>query len=830
MGNERRLLTLAAPVALALLAGTAAAEPPDRTGAPYLVVHTPRVSELPLEESRADVSIAGVIARVRVTQVYRNESSVPIEASYVFPASTRAAVFAMRMKVGTRTIEAKIEERRAARHQYERAKQEGRSAALLEEERANVFRMNVANILPGDRIVAVLDYTELLVPEDGTYAFIYPTVVGPRYTGNRGGAEPAGLDGAPAAAVGEGGEEPAQSLRPEDAWTASPTLPAGAPPPYRWGMSVKLSAGMPVASVRSPSHTISPRFEPGRVVRVEVDDEKGGDRDFILEYRLQGDDIETGLLLYPGEKESFFLMMMEPPERLVPTSIPPREYVFIIDVSGSMAGFPLETAKQTVREVIEGLRVQDRFNILTFAGGNAVLADESLYATSDNVERALSELDRLQGSGGTEILSALQRALALPRSPEMSTTFAVITDGFIDVEPEVFSLIRSSLGEANLFAFGIGTSVNRLLIEGMARAGMGQPFVVTSAESAAEEAARFRVHIQSPVLTNVRATFESFEAYDVEPVVLPDLFASRPIVLFGKYRGAPTGLIRISGSNAAGPFERAIEVSRFVPSDDHTALRYLWARDRIARLADLASVGEAKQAKEEVTRLGLAHNLLTPYTSFLAVDSMVRNTSGTPPRKVRQPVSLPRGVSHCELAPGPLGSAAGTNGSGSGSGSGGLGTSGIGTGGGGHGSAIGLGSYGTAGYGHGIALGYGSGRGGALGARAKGPTRLLAGHTIVQGSLDKDQISRIIRRNLARVKFCYEKELNRSPTLAGKLSVRFVIAPDGTVSKVEVVSSSLAHPVVEQCVLGVMRSLQYPAPAGAGSVVVTYPFTFVSAP
>ena len=599
----------------------------EQTGAPYFMVDTDRgTSEaLPLASTRSNVQVAGTVAHVRVSQVYRNRGSEPLEATYVFPGSTRAAVFAMRMKIGKRTINAKIQTKDEARKTYERAKAEGKSASLLEQHRPNVFQMSVANIMPGDRIEVQLDYVEMLVPDAGVYELVIPAVVGPRYAGDQG----PGTTGT------------------NEKWLNNPYVSkAPGQSPYKWGVDVKIDAGLPIAGLQSPSHRISPRFKGASTAGMRALDEDGGDRDFVLRYRLSGDRIQSGLLLLPGEdgEGGYFAAMMTPPRRPAPSMIPPREYVFVMDVSGSMNGFPLNTAKTLMRQLLSGLRPEDRFNVLLFAGGNRVLSAKSLPASPENLERAMAAIDRERGGGGTRLLPALKRTLALPRTEDMSTSIVVVTDGYVAVEREAFDLVRKGLNEANLFAFGIGRSVNRHLIEGLARAGMGEPFVVLDAGSAAKTADRFRRYIESPVLTNIGAHFDGFDAYDVEPATIPDLFAERPVLLFGKYRGQAKGRIVFEGRNAKGAFRRTMKVADATKDRSLIALRYLWARHRIRDLSDRLRFDRTDSTQKEITSLGLKHSLMTEFTSFVAVDNKVRNTSGSV-RTVRQPVPLPKGMS-----------------------------------------------------------------------------------------------------------------------------------------------------------------------------------------
>lgn len=600
----------------------------DRVGSPYLRVLSdqPAADRVPLKETRADIDVAGVIAHVKVTQVYQNEGTRPLEAIYVFPGSTRAAVFGMRMTVGTRTIVAKINEKNAARQIYEKAKAQGKTASLLEQERPNVFQMNVANILPGDLIKVELDYVELLVPESGVYELVYPTVVGPRYDGGSNSSAPNG--GTP-----KGGEE----------WAQNPYLTKGSAEPFKTSISAKLRAGMPIQAVTSPSHKITPNYLAQDSVSMEIQEPNAGNRDFVLRYRLAGNAVESGVLLFPGQEESFFLMMMQPPKQVELADMPAREYIFILDVSGSMIGYPLNITKTLMRELFRGLRPQDRFNVMTFSGGNAVLSERSLPATAENLKHAMEVIDRQQGGGATEILPAMQRALSMPRTPGMSTSMIVATDGYVTVEKETFDTIAQNLGKANLFSFGIGSSVNRFIIEGMAHAGMGEPFVVLKPDQAEDVSTKLKRMIESPVLTDISVRYEGFEAYDVEPLSVPDLFAERPVVVFGKYRGQPRGRITVTGKGGRGTFQQSLNIDEGRASKGNEALKYLWARHKIMRLADQGHLTRDAGTQAEVTRLGLKYNLMTEYTSFVAVDETVRNQGGDS-TTVNVPLPLPQGV------------------------------------------------------------------------------------------------------------------------------------------------------------------------------------------
>jgi len=613
-------LALLAPPAAPAGAGQA---PPEKTLAPYFLVEggDPVLDRFPLASTDVELVVSGPLADVRVTQVYENQGTRPLHARYVFPASTRAAVNGLTMRIRDEVIEAEIQEKQQAAETFAAAKRDGKNAALLEQQRPNVFTMSVANVMPGDRIEVTLRYTELLVPTEGRYEFVFPTVVGPRYANEK--------------AKGQG-----------DDWVATPVLGEGEPPPATWSLAGAVSAGLPLREIVSPSHALEGRFESPSLYRFALGrgEERGADRDFVLAYRLAGDAIESGLSLSADGGEKFFLLQVEPPARVAESAIPPREFVFVVDVSGSMHGFPLDTAKELLRGLVTGLRPTDAFNVLLFSGGSRLLAPESLPATAENVTAALALLGGQDGGGGTELVPALERALALSPEPGLARSFLVVTDGYVQADRAAVELVAQHLGEASVFAFGIGSSVNRHLIEGLARAGRGEPFVVTEPGEAAATAERFAAYVRAPVLTDVRVEFESFEAYAVEPRAIPDVLAARPVVVLGKWRGEPAGAIRVTGTTGRGAFAERFEVASALPRAENRALAQLWARERIAALSGHGLAAPGDDARAEITRLGLQHRLLTPFTSFVAVSHVVRNPAGEA-ADVKQPLPLPRGVS-----------------------------------------------------------------------------------------------------------------------------------------------------------------------------------------
>ncbi|MCM1252173.1 MAG: VIT and VWA domain-containing protein [Clostridium sp.] len=600
-------------------------EQKDKTYAPYFYVESEEVGVdcFPLKETNVTAIIEGVIADIYVIQTYTNQGTKPINASYVFPASTKVTVHGMQMQIGNQRVTATIKEKEEAAQEFETAKSEGKSASMLSQERSNVFSMDVANIMPGDEVKIELHYTELIMPTNGTYQFVFPTVAGPRYVGP---------------VIDDTGNR--------EEWTGTSYLTEGDTPPGKYNINVLLSTGVPIASLTSSSHDIKiGQDENGAsIVKLANPDDYAGNRDFILDYRLIGEEISMGLTLDKSDNENFFMLMLQPPERCEPEEIPPREYIFVLDVSGSMSGFPLETAKELLSGLVSNLRETDTFNLVLFSGASYQMAERSLPATQENMEKALRLIKEQTGAGGTELAAALEDTLQIPADKNYARNIVIVTDGYISGESEIFELIHDNLNRADFFAFGIGTAVNRYLIEGIASIGQGEPFIVTEKEQASAAAAQFRAYIESPVLTDIQVSFEGFDAYDVEPAILPTLYAQKPILLLGKWRGEVSGTIHITGKTGNGEYAKDISVADSIAGEED-ALGYLWARKRVERLTDYGRTTDNPDVKEEVTQLGLDYHMITPYTSFIAVLDVVRNPDGNS-TDVNQPLPLPLEVSN----------------------------------------------------------------------------------------------------------------------------------------------------------------------------------------
>lgn len=582
---------------------------------PYFIVNTEEEGSdhLPLMSNSAAVKIVGSLADVTVTQSFKNDGEYPIEAVYVFPAATTSAVYSVTMTIGNRVVKAKIKEKQQAKREYERAKSEGKSASLLEQQRANVFTMNVANILPGDLIEVELKYTELLKREDGVYEFVYPMSIGSRYTG-------------PDSATLDASSELQQP----------PTFTNG--DPFSTTISLDIVSNTAIYDISSPSHVINQSLIAYDRVQIELgDNDSVANRDFVLRYKVGEDAIKGGVFLEPSEEENFFLVQLDAPKRVPANYIPLREYIFVVDVSGSMTGYPLSVSKKIVTNLLSSLSNEERFNILFFAGSSSVLSESSLLATEENILAAQKMLSRVGAGGGTQLLAAIETVQENDVPAGYSRSVVVVTDGYVTLEPQAYKLITDDLNQASYFSLGIGNNVNRKLVETIANAGFGESFIALNEKDGLELGQKLIDLIRNPVLTDISLEFLGFDAIELQPKLIPDLYAQKPLLISGKWRGNATGKIRISGKTGVGSWSKELDLADATVLNNSESLKYVWARRKLSALNDYYSLfrGGDEDTKATIIETSLQYNLLSKFTSFLAIDEVVRTY--TESKLVKQP-------------------------------------------------------------------------------------------------------------------------------------------------------------------------------------------------
>ena len=762
---------------------------------------------LPLVRTSVDADIAGRVTSVNVTQRFHNDSARPIEAVYVFPLPEDAAVDAMEMRIGRRVLRAQIDRRASARQRYEEARDRGARAALLEQERPNVFTFNVANIDAGADVDVSLHFFGSARYDDHTYGWALPLVVGPRY-----------IPGAPLPRAPSGTGAQLDTDRVPDASRISPGyVPPGTRSGHAVSIRVRLDAGAALERVESPAHEVAVARPSPDVAEVTlVDKDEIPNRDFLLRWKVAAPTLRASLLAHraAGEGPGYLALTLEPRHDAPPEETAAREVFFLLDTSGSMMGPPLDAVKRAVDRALVGMRPDDSFQIIDFADRASSLSPLPLPATPENVARGRAHLASLAPGGGTNQLAGIHAALSAPGDPMRLRYVVFMTDGYIGNESEVIALTRREIGSARIFSFGVGSSVNRYLLEEVAIAGRGGAEFLRNEEDPEAMVSRFYDRIARPYLTDVRVDWGGLAVRDAEPGAIPDVSSLSPLAVLARYDAPGAGDVTVSGRLGGRPYRQTIRVTLPANSAAHGALASLWARQRIESLSREGHARPDDPAIEEsITGLALRHHLVSRYTSFVAIDDRDGTGQGRPVR-VDQLLDGPAGVD-LRAAGGAVGGRAAV---GEAFGAGGLGVAGYGHGAGGRGEGtIGLGSVGTVG--HAAGSGNGTGYGGGLRGRA-------ADAPAVMGSLSGDVIRRVMMRNAPGVRALYATALARNPALAGRLSVRIVIGPNGRVVAAAVEpSSTMREAALEASVLAAVRTWVFP-PMTDGTVTVVLPFVF----
>ncbi len=589
----------------------------------------------PLKHTDVKAQISGFLSRVTVTQEFENPFKEKIEAVYTFPLPQNAAVDDMTMLVGDRTVRGKILRREEAQAVYEAAKNNGQTASLLEQERPNIFTQSVANILPGEQIKITISYVETLKYEEGSYEFVFPMVVGPRYVpGNATGAQ-------------GGGFAPDTDRVPDASRITPQPAPAGMRAGHDISLEVALDAGVPIDALSSKTHEVIVERADDRRAHVILKDQATiPNKDFILRYDVAGKKINDALLTHSTGHSGFFTLILQPPERVTVEDVTPKELVFVLDTSGSMSGFPIEKAKETMKLALDNLYPYDTFNLITFSGDEHILFPEPVPATKENLAKAQAFLETRQGGGGTEMMKAIKASMDPSDAQGHVRIVCFMTDGYVGNDMEIIGEVQKH-PNARVFSFGIGSSVNRFLLDGMAKYGRGEVEYVGLNDDGSAAARRFHERIRNPLLTDISIDWNGMAVSDVYPKTIPDLFGAKPVILTGRYAGNGQGVIRLKGKMSGRDFVREIPVD-FSSTEQHDVLATLWARTRVDDLMSQdfngAQQGTMKEdVKQAIVQLGLDFRLMTQFTSFVAVEEMIV-TDGGQPRRIDVPVEVPEGV------------------------------------------------------------------------------------------------------------------------------------------------------------------------------------------
>jgi Ca-activated chloride channel family protein len=588
--------------------------------------------EIPLPLRHTDVKgrISGYIATVDVTQQFHNPYDQKIEAVYVFPLPQNAAVNEFIMTIGDRRIRGIIRERQEAERIYQEARSQGYVASLLTQERPNIFTQKVANIEPGKAIDVNIKYFNTLAYVDGWYEFVFPMVVGPRFN------PPCSTDGVGAVARGK----PGISGQKTEVQYLKPSERSG----HDISLAVDIDAGVAIEQAACSSHVISKSSSTPETLNVKLSSlDSIPNKDFVLRYKVAGKTVKSALVTHQDERGGFFTLMLYPPENLSYLKRAPMEMIFVLDCSGSMNGKPIAKAKQAITRALKKLQPDDTFQVIRFSNNASQLGPNPLPATPENIRKALAYVESLEGEGGTMMIEGIKAALDFAHDAHRFRLVSFMTDGYIGNEAEILAAIHQRLGASRIFSFGVGSSVNRYLLDRMAKLGKGAVAYIGLDDNTSEVVDLFYDRISHPALTDVSVDWGQMQVADVYPQQIPDLFVGRPIILTGRFTGQGSMRIRVTGKVGDLTEEINIPVNFQDSGAVHGGIACVWARKKIETLANQAIYDTNPDLPGQIKQVALAYGLMSAYTAFIAVDSS-RTTAGDHGITVSVPVPVPDGV------------------------------------------------------------------------------------------------------------------------------------------------------------------------------------------
>ena len=580
------------------------------------------------------IDISGLVARVKVRQEFRNEGNEWVEGVYVFPQPDEAAVDRMRLHIGDRFIEGEIREKEQAKKEYEQAKQAGKKASLVQQQRANLFTTSVANVAPGELVVVEIEYLENLRYEDGRFSIRFPMTLTPRYIpgqalpDRQGNGWSADTDQVPDASL----ITPPQVTRSQN---------------HKISLTADVNAGMPLEIIASRYHPVNVTEQNGHYI-VELSDQQTiMDHDFELVWKpIPSAEPRAMAFSETVDGKPYHLLMVMPPDQDdVPAAQMPRETIFIVDTSGSMHGVSMSQAKRAVNLAIKALKPGDLFNVIEFDSYTSALFPYSRLANGNNVSSALAFVGQLQAEGGTEMRPALKLALSMPAQETHLRQIVFITDGSVGYEDEMFSIIEQQLGAARLFTVGIGSAPNSLFMRKAAEAGRGSYTFISALHEVSEKMDALFKKLEHPQVTDIEVHWPSGVIVDSYPATVPDLYLGEPVSIRAQASNGfrPGEVVRITGNSVTGSWAADLDIDSSTASEGVAAL---WARARIGALADQERRGgNAEELRAGILQTALTHHLVSKYTSLIAVDKTPVRPAGDPLSSEQVPNLMPYGQS-----------------------------------------------------------------------------------------------------------------------------------------------------------------------------------------
>ncbi len=595
--------------------------------------------EAPRLATDVQIDVNGPIMRTRVTQRFENPSKGWVEGTYVFPLPDDSAVDTLKMQIGERFIEGQVKPRQAAKEIYEQAKAEGKKAALLEQQRPNLFTNRVANIGPGETVVVQIEYQSGVRQSNDAFSFRFPMVVAPRYNPQP-IVQTVDLDSRSGYAV----SDPVPDRQKIEPPVLDPRENAKVNPVT---LTVNLKAGFPIGEVTSAFHEIDTVTTDQLSRKITLNaGSVPADRDFELNWKaVEGKSPYAGLFRETVGGKTYLMSFVTPPVTATNADKPvKREVVFVIDNSGSMAGPSMEQAKESLALAISRLKPEDRFNVIRFDDTMTVHFPALVEATPDKREDAIAFVRGLTADGGTEMLPALEAALRTqgPVAPGALRQVVFLTDGAIGNEGQLFQEIQNNRGDARVFTVGIGSAPNSHFMTKAAEYGRGTFTLIGSESQVAARMGELFTKLESPVMTDISATFEGAATGDITPNPMPDLYRGEPVVLTAELAGeAPEGKIRIVGKAGDQPFRVEMDIAKAASGE---GIAKLWARRKIDDLeASASAIADPASLDSQIEAVALAHHLVSRVTSLVAVDAAPSRPSGENLSETDLPLNLPAG-------------------------------------------------------------------------------------------------------------------------------------------------------------------------------------------
>jgi Ca-activated chloride channel homolog len=599
------------------------------------------VVECPLRHTAYSASIAGLVAQVEVVQTFVNSFPEAVEAVYVFPLSHESGVNGLTMEIGDRRLVGALLKRADARAVYEQAKHEGKTATILDQERPNIFTQTVGNLPPGTEVRVRITYVERLAYDRGAYEFHLPLVVGPRYMPG------STIAGAPS---GTGVHPDTDQVR-DAARISPPVLLPGQRNGHDVAIRVGLDAGIAIRDLASTNHQVTvERGTPATATVVLSAADGIPNKDFVLRYAVAGSKPEVSVVSHVSSDGGWLQLVLQPAQVEAQLAVRrPRDLCFLVDVSGSMRGEPMAKVREAMRALLAKAGPDDRVQVITFASSMQKLFPAYLPATRETIASALDFSNGQQAGGGTEMLAGVQAALGDPLDSDRMRMVVMLTDGFIGNEAAIIGDVGTRCSDRIRFwCIGVGSSVNRFLIDGVATAGGGMGVVLGLNDDSTAVIDGLMSRLQSAQLDGVRIDWGGLPVTEVVPQRLPALWAGRPVLVSARFSGPASGVATVHGEVEGRPVAIAVPLTLPAQALGNPALRPLWARQQLGELRYLATTGQGYDREAAMTELSLQYGVMTEYTSFVAVDERLVNPGGAA-RRVNIAVPLPDGVTTAAL-------------------------------------------------------------------------------------------------------------------------------------------------------------------------------------